>query len=88
MYFCYFSSPEDFLLKTKRLTNKHNSYVQVILLYFIERRKLLEKIENLPKKIINTETALVFNSIYIKENLLPYYSNIRFMIKHTAKKIY
>ena len=39
-------------------------------------RKLVRKIENLKKKIVNAEHAVLFNRICIQENLLPKFTNI------------
>ena len=41
-----------------------------------EERSIVRNIENIRKKINNCENAVVFNSVCIKENLLPKYTNI------------
>ena len=42
-----------------------------------EQRRTVRKIENISKKLINCNFAVVFNDICIKENLLPTFTNIR-----------
>ena len=54
-----------------------NNFGEVLFHYSVEQKKILRKIENLNKKIINAENAVIFNSVCIKENLLPTYTNIR-----------
>ena len=42
-----------------------------------EHRKSVRKIENISKKLINANFAVIFNDICIRENLLPTFTNIR-----------
>ena len=39
-------------------------------------KKLLRKIENLEKKLVNARVAIVFNKTCLNENLLPTFTNI------------
>ena len=41
-----------------------------------EHRKSVRKIENISKKLINANFAVIFNDICIRENLLPTFTNI------------
>ena len=41
--------------------------------------KLIRNIEKHKGKLSNIKTSLVFNEIYMKENLLPTYTNIIFL---------
>ena len=53
------------------------SYVQLLYTVPEELRKLYRTYESLEKKLINNKWSLEFNSICIKENILPNYSRIR-----------
>ena len=41
-----------------------------------EERSSVRKIENISKKLITAQYAVIFNGVFIKENLLPNYANI------------
>ena len=41
-----------------------------------EERKVIRKIENISKKLINANFAVIFNEICSRENLLPTFTNI------------
>ena len=41
-----------------------------------EYKKSIRKLEKTTKKVVETESALVFNQTCLKENLLPTYTNI------------
>ena len=42
-----------------------------------EQRQCIRKVENISKKLINANFAVIFNDICIRENLLPTFTNIR-----------
>ena len=53
-----------------------------------EARTLVRKIENISKKINNCDIAVVFNTMCIKENLLPKYTNIRLHDRAVQQKTF
>ena len=53
------------------------SFGDILFRHQEEHKKCIRNIEQTSKKLINSEYAVVFNKLCIKENLLPKYTNVR-----------
>ena len=52
------------------------NFANFLFLFNQETRKLIRNIENIEKKLINCQLAVVFNETCLNEDILPIYTNI------------
>ena len=52
------------------------NFANFLFLFNQETRRLIRKIENIEKKLINCQLAVLFNQTCLNEDILPTYTNI------------
>ena len=56
------------------------NFANFLFLFNQETRKIIRNIENIDKKLINCQLAVVFNETCLNEDILPIYTNIHIYI--------
>ena len=56
------------------------NFANFLFLFNQETRRLIRSIENIEKKLMNCQLAVVFNKICLNEDILPIYTNIYLFI--------
>ena len=63
------------------------NFANFLFLFNQETRKLIRNIENIEKKLINCQLAVVFNETCLNEDILPIYTNIYMLYIQCRAKV-
>ena len=58
------------------------NFANFLFVFSQETRRLIRNIENIDKKLINCQLAVVFNETCLNEDILPIYTNIYINIQY------